>query len=105
MPAHSAPRPDLVSITALLNQLISQTNAGDWEAVTASQPEVCHQLAYLQRCCDDPTYIRNLPPVDRNKLNEISALINTAELACKTRRDHIAPLVNSLKALPFTIEE
>lgn len=97
------PPPDLVALIALLNELIRQTETGDWEAVTAMQPEVCLQLANLQRHYDTPATVRNSPPGDRSRLTEIAALINKAEAACTTRREQIAPLVNSLKAIPDPI--
>lgn len=100
----ASPHPDLLALIALLNQLIGQTETGDWEAVTAVQPEVCRQLANLQRHYDAPATARNSSPIDRSRLAEIAALIKKAEAACSTRRDQIAPLVNSLKALPDPIK-
>lgn len=99
-----SPHPDLVTLIALLNQLLGQTEAGDWEAVTAIQPEVCQRLADLQRHYDVPAAARNSLPADRDRLVEIAALVKKAEVACTTRRDQIAPLVNSLKALPDPIK-
>lgn len=96
-------RPDLVSVKALLTQLVTQADAGDWEAVTAIESEVCQQLACLQLYYNARTEL-SPSTVDRSKLAEIATLINRAELACTIRRDQIGPLVSSLKALPSAVK-
>lgn len=99
-----ASRPDLTALVSLLTQLIGQADAGDWEAVVLMQPEVCLQLAQLERLYQSPAAASTAPPADRTRLAEIVALINKAEAVCATRREQIAPLVNSLKALPDSIQ-
>lgn len=95
---------NLTTLISLLTQLIGQADAGDWETVVLMQPEVCQQLAELEYLYQSPAAARNTTPADRTRLAEIAALINKAELACATRRDQIAPLVSSLKALPDSLK-
>lgn len=99
-----ASNPDLTALVSLLTQLIGQADAGEWEAVVALQPEVCQRLADLEGRYQTPAVARNAPPADRSRLAEIAALIDKATLACATRRDQIAPLVGSLKALPDSLK-
>lgn len=94
---------DLPSVISLLTALIGQTEAGDWEAVVAMQPEVCKQLANLERFYGPTTAARSVSLADRNKMAEIVTLIDKAAMRCAARREQIAPLVNSLKALPDSI--
>lgn len=96
--------PDLTTLISLLTQLIGQADTGDWEAAVAMQPELCQRLAALEYHYQSAATARNAPPADRTRLAEIAALINKAELACATRRDQIAPLVSSLKALPDSLK-
>lgn len=95
-----ARQPDLTALVALLNRLIRQTEAGDWEAVVAMQPEVCQKLADLKRYYESPSETFSPTTAERSKIAEVAALITKAETNCATRREQIAPLVNSLKALP-----
>ena len=97
-------RLDLGSIISLLTQLIRQAEAGEWEAVVLMQPNVCQQLADLESLYRSPVAISNTSSADSARLTEINALINKAELACATRREQIAPLVGSLKALPDPVK-
>lgn len=94
---------DLPSIISLLTELIGRTEAGDWEAVVAMQPEACKQLATLEKLYGPTTAARSISLADRSKMAEIIALIDKAALRCAARREQIAPLVNSLKALPDSI--
>lgn len=96
--------PDLTAVISLLTQLLGQADAGDWEATVALQPEICHRLANLEHHYQSAATARNTSPADRSRLAEIAALINRAELVCAARRDQIAPLVSSLKALPDSIK-
>lgn len=96
--------PDLGTLVSLLTQLIGYADTGDWEAVVLMQPDVCQRLAELESLYQSPSTIRNTSPADRTRLAEINALISKAELVCATRREQIAPLVSSLKALPDPIK-
>lgn len=98
--SEAARHPDLSALVTLLNRLIGQTEAGDWEAVVAMQPEVCQQLADIQKYYESSAATRSPSGAERGKIAEIAALIAKAETNCATRREQIAPLVNSLKALP-----
>ncbi len=97
-------KPDLTAIASLLTQLIAQADVGNWEAVVLMQPEVSQRLAELEQQYQSPAAAINTPPADRTRLAEIVTLINRAESACAMRRDQIAPLVGSLKALPDAIK-
>lgn len=96
--------PDLTAIAALLIRLIGQAEAGEWETVALMQTDVCQRLNGLEQAYQSPASARGTSPADRARLAEIIALINKAESACATRREQIAPLVRSLKALPDTTQ-
>lgn len=98
----SAPRPspDLARLEASLKHLIEQAEAGEWEAIVAMQPIVSQQLADIEIFYAPPGAASTVSAAERTRLSGIIALITKAEALCASRREQVAPLINSLKALP-----